>query len=510
MPKRKEILRLLDLGMSQRMIMSSLQVSGNDVVRMRKFCVERNISFSQAMKLSDEVINEDHRKEVKIGSARRPDYPYIHEELKKKGVTLKLLHDEYVEECKTLNAEYLKYTQFCNVYKDYVEEKKLTMHIERKPGERIEVDWSGGTVPIYDVTGKEIVDKAYLFVGVLPFSQYMYCEASLKMDSEAWINIHINMFRYFDGVADILQCDNLKTGVISHKKYDEIIYNQSYQEMCEYYNTAVLAARVRSPKDKASSESSVGYLTNEIIGRLRNCRFTSVFELNDKILEVLNELNNKPFQKRDYSRSYVYENEEKAYLKPLPDKPYEFAIWKKAIVQYNYHIACDSNYYSVPYALLRKEVDLRISRYMIEIFYRNQRIASHPRILSGKGKYVTLEEHMPENHKKYGEWNKDRIIEWSKKIGDNTYQLICDIFSKAKFEVQVYSQCITILKLADRYSKDTLERACEYIRSRHISPIHKNFMMVIDNLQSDKNNNTSQRKDDGAIIRGASYYGKRQ
>lgn len=510
MSKKREILRLLDLGLSQRSITLSAHVSPNRVSEMRQFCKERNLTYSEALKLSDEVIDGEKKKqEEKTYGAARPDCPYIHEELKKKGVTLKSLHDEYVEECIEADQDYLKYTQFCNVYKDYVEDNKLTMHIERKPGERIEVDWSGGTVPIYDATGKEIIDKAYLFVGVLPFSQYMYCEASLNMDSEAWINCHINMFRYFDGVATILQCDNLKTGVISHKKYDEIIYNRNYQEMCEYYDTAVLAARVRAPKDKASSEGSVGYLTNQIIGKLRNHHFTSIFELNEKILEVLKELNDKPFQKRDYSRTYVYENEEKAYLKKLPEKPFEYAVWKKAIVQYNYHIGFENNYYSVPYSLLRKEVDLRISRYMIEIFYKNERIVSHPRILSGKGKYETLEEHMPENHKMYGQWNKERIIEWSKKIGDHTYRLIASVFDRARFEVQVYNQCITILKLSDKYGKETLESACQYILEKQISPIHKNFKMVIELLQSSDENKT-ERKDDGAIIRGASYYGKRQ
>ena len=157
-----------------------------------------------------------------VNSAKRPDCAYIHSELKKKGVTLKLLHDEYKEECIVTGEDYLKYTQFCNVYKDYVEDNKLVMHIERKPGERIEVDWAGTTIPIYDATQKEIIDKAYLFVGVLPFSQYMYAAASLDMKTEAWINHHINMFRYFGGVASILQCDNLKTGVISHKKEEDI------------------------------------------------------------------------------------------------------------------------------------------------------------------------------------------------------------------------------------------------------------------------------------------------
>ncbi|MBR0418349.1 MAG: hypothetical protein IJI66_04210, partial [Erysipelotrichaceae bacterium] len=150
MSKKREILRLLDLGLSQRSIVMSAHVSPNRVSEMRQFCTQRNLAYSEALKLSDEEIDGEKKKEVKTFCVVRPDCPYIHEELKKKGVTLKSLHDEYVESCLETKQDYLKYTQFCNVYKEYVEDNKLTMHIERKPGERIEVDWSGGSVPIYD------------------------------------------------------------------------------------------------------------------------------------------------------------------------------------------------------------------------------------------------------------------------------------------------------------------------------------------------------------------------
>ena len=175
----------------------------------------------------------------------------------------------------------------------------------------------------------------------------------------------------------------------------------------------------------------------------------------------------------------------------------------------NYHVCYEYNYYSVPYTYFRKEVDLRISQYMIEIFNKGERIASHPRILTGKGKYVTLEEHMPENHKLYGEWNKDRIIEWSKDIGQSTYEVISKIFSNARFEVQIYNQCITILKLADKYSKETLESACRYLLDKDITPIHRNFMIVIDSISNNTNSN-NEKKNDGALLRGSSYYGKKK
>lgn len=292
--------------------------------------------------------------------------------------TLMILWEEYVEESIALNESYLKYTQFCNIYKQYVEDHQLAMHIEHKPGEKCEIDWMGTTIPIYDISLQGIVDKAYLFVGVLPFSQYMFAQATLDMKEESWINHHIDMFNYFGGVPLICVCDNCKTAIISHKRYEEIIINKAYYEMAEYYGTAVIPARVRSPRDKNSAEGSVGYLTNQIVGRLRNHKFSSLKELNDQILVELKRLNSKEFQKRDYSRTYVFENEEKEYLNNLPDTPYEYAIWKDATVSYNYHVQFERNYYSVPFQYVKLKVQLRITKRLIEIYIDNVRIASHP------------------------------------------------------------------------------------------------------------------------------------
>lgn len=449
---------------------------------------------------------QNKRKEVK-SIHRQPDCKHIHQELKRKGVTLMILWEEYVEESIALNESYLKYTQFCNIYKQYVEDHQLAMHIEHKPGEKCEIDWMGTTIPIYDISLQGIVDKAYLFVGVLPFSQYMFAQATLDMKEESWINHHIDMFNYFGGVPLICVCDNCKTAIISHKRYEEIIFNKAYYEMAEYYGTAVIPARVRSPRDKNSAEGSVGYLTNQIVGRLRNHKFSSLKELNDQILVELKRLNSKEFQKRDYSRTYVFENEEKEYLNNLPDTPYEYAIWKDATVSYNYHVQFERNYYSVPFQYVKLKVQLRITKRLIEIYIDNVRIASHPRVLTGVNKYITKKEHMPENHRTYGEWNSQRIINWAKAIGPNTYEVICNIFMNARIEQQVYNQCLTILKLKDKHSVDMLEAASEIVLSKHITPIHKNFKTVLNDIQEEKNK--QKEENNYALVRGGEYFGGR-
>lgn len=505
MSKEKEIIRLSHQGFSQRSICKMLRTSDRKIKQIKDKLDKLNLTYDDVKDMDDETFLDliTERKEVKF-TQRRPDCKHVHEELKRKNVTLMLLWEEYVEEAQLLNESYLKYTQFCNVYKEYVESNKLTMHINRKPGEKCEVDWAGSTQPLYDKSLQNIIGKAYIFIGVLPFSQYMFAQASIDMKEEAWINHHIDMFNYYGGVPLICVCDNCKTAVISHKKYEEIIYNKTYSEMAEYYGTAVMAARVRAPRDKNSAESSVGYASRQILGRLRDVKFNTIMELNERIRAELKKLNDKEFQKREYSRSYVLENEEKEYLSPLPIMPYEYAIWSTATVNYNYHIQFERNYYSVPYQYLNKEVNVRTTRQLVEIYYNNIRIASHPRVTIGRNVYKTIDNHMPDNHKAYGEWNSERIKNWAKTIGPSTYQVISNIFMNARIEQQVYNQCITIIKLKDKYSVKLLEAAAKLILEKHITPIHRNFKIAIENMQENKEN--EKKENNYALVRGASYY----
>lgn len=507
MLKEREIIRLLHQGISQRSICKMIKTSDRKIRQIINKLNELNLTYDDVKNMNDETFLElfkTKKKEVK-SIHRQPDCNHIHQELKRKGVTLMILWEEYVEESIALNETYLKYTQFCNVYKKYVETHQLAMHIEHKPGERCETDWMGSTIPIYDISLTNIIDKAYLFVGVLPFSQYMFAQATLDMKEESWINHHIDMFNYFGGVPLMCVCDNCKTAIISHKKYEDIIFNKAYYEMAEYYGTAIMPARVKAPRDKNSVEGSVGYLTNQIVGRLRNYKFSSLYELNMCIFNEIEKLNHKEFQKRKYSRKYVFETEEKEYLNQLPEMPYEYALWKEATVSYNYHVQFERNYYSVPYRYVKHIVQLRITKRMIEIYSNHIRIASHPRVLTGVNKYITKKDHMPENHKLYGEWNSKRIMNWAKTIGPNTYEVICQIFINARIEQQVYNQCLTILKLKDKYSVSMLEAASKIIISKHITPIHRNFKTVLDNIQDEKNEKI--KKNNYALIRGGEYFG---
>jgi len=310
---------------------------------------------------------------------------------------------------------------------------------ERKPGETMEVDWAGQTAKLIDTDTGEPLD-AYVFVAALPYSGYAYAEAFWGQDQEAWTSAHVNAFNFFDGVARILVPDNLKTGVIKNTRA-ELVLNKAYQELAEHYGTAIIPARVRAPKDKATVEGTVGVVSTFILAAIRNQQFFSLRELNEVIRERLHLLNHKPFQKKDGSRATMFA-QERASLLPLPAQAFELAVWKIATVQYNYHIAADGQFYSVPFDYIKRKVDVRLTRGVVEVFFEGTRLCSHVRLYGHQGQYSTQEGHMPPNHQKYQQWNGERFRKWASKIGPSTAAVVEGILTGYKVEQQGYRACI--------------------------------------------------------------------
>jgi ISPsy14, transposase len=332
------------------------------------------------------------------------------------------------------------------------------------------------------------------------------------MNQESWIAAHVNAFRYYGGVTRILQCDNLKTGVVSHGK-NEITLNKAYNEMAEHCGTAILPCRVRAPKDKAMVEGTVGVISNFILGFLRNRRFLSLNELNTAVFERLEMLNRAPFQKREGSRASEFE-EEKPFLLPLPTRPFELAEWKIATVAPNYHISVDKMNYSVPYEYIKQKVDVRITKATIEVFFCGSRICSHPRLYGRANQYSTVEAHMPPNHQQYIQWNGDRFRKWASKIGHYTETVVSAILSGYKVEQQGYKACMGILKLADKYTSDHLESACKKALTFTPRPSLKNIQAILSSGQ-DRSSESVEQEDKPSssqygFTRGAEYYAGRK
>lgn len=512
MSKEKQILQLLRDGHSQRRIADMLSVSRNTVAKTAKAAMVHPVA---AETIDDMDEQELHRilfpESAHIPVLVMPDFAYIHKELLKNGVTLKLLWEEYVDTCHGSGQPPYMYSQYCKLYQDYVDSNKLTMHIQHKPGDKLMVDWDGKTLPLYDrVTGKNC--KVYLFVATLPFSMYCYAQACLTMKEEDWINVHVAMYEYFGGVTRILTPDNLKTGILSNKKYEDPVANRAYQELADHYQTALLPARVLAPRDKAAVEGTVGNLTSHIIARLRNRKFFDISEMNSAIRKELDRFNQVPFQKKDGCRYSVFKEEEVPFLMPLPAHPYEFAQWKTATVQLNYHIAIDTQNYSVPYEYVRKKVDVRYTKSSIEVFYKGTRICSHKRLYGRRGQYATAIEHMPANHQLYNEWDRARFLKWAASIGPSTNQVVQKLFSSYRIEEQAYKGCLSLLKLADKYTPERLEQACLAALERIPSPRYKNIRLILES-GGDKTTGIPEKEpnpsvaDPYAIVRGAAYYG---
>lgn len=514
MTKYREILRLKSLGFSDRNIAHSCGVSRNTVTKVTKRAMEINLSWPLDFNMTDSALEKLLFPKDKSATNRRvPDFDYIRKELLRNRVNKKLLWMESCEECHMNVEEPLMYSQFCYYIQKEEEKCRATMHIQRKPGEQIEVDWARDSAYIIDPDTGEITD-AWIFVGVLTYSQYAFVKAYMDEKTYNWIKAHIQMFEFFGGVTPMLVSENCTTAV-NHTKSDwySTALNTTYHEMAEHYNLAIVPARVRKPKDKPNVEESVGKISTWITAALRNEQFFSLSELNAAIREKLDAYNARKFQKKECSRLSLFLGEEMPLLAPLPATPFELAEWKQATVQFNYHVAAEKMFYSVPYQYIKNKVDVRITDTTIEIFYNHKRIASHRRLYGRSGQYSTVTEHMPQDHQKYLEWNGDRFRRWADSIGINTSKVVDGILTSGRVEQQSYRSCMGLLKLAEKYSPAKLEQACTKALDYSGKPSYKSISNLLAAMKSEPDSVSdttgipkAEAKPHG-IIRGARYYG---
>ena len=509
MTQYREILRLNSMNISGRKIAETLHCSRNTVAKTLEAAKKHNISWPLSKEQTDSVLEKlfYSRGKINLSNKRMPDFEYVRKELKKNGVSKKLLWIEYLEQCRISGDEPFKYSQFCHYILQDEIKHRATMHINRKPGEQIEVDWAGDPAYIIDLaTGEKI--KAYVFVGLLNYSLYTYAEAFINQKENSWIDAHVHMYEYFGGVSKILVPDNCKTAVLHNTGFNKQELNKTYSEMAEHYGTAIIPARVRTPKDKASVEGAVGNISTYIIAALRNQEFFSLEELNAAIWKKLDEFNRLPFQKKEGSRYDLFRQEEQPLLLALPPTRFEMATWKQATVQYNYHIFCDGMLYSVPYEFLKRKVEVRLTAKLVEIFYKQRRIAVHTRLYGRRNQYSTTVEHMPQEHQQFLTWNGDRFRDWAKKYGPSTAGVIEHILTSKKVEQQTYRSCMSILRLADKYSAQQLEAVCLKIVDAHVTPSYKvikDLITVGAKTDSKPSPSTPPSKPLG-IVRGADFY----
>ena len=511
MRKIKEVLRLrFANGSSIRQISKSCDIGRTTVSDYIERAKKAGLTWPLPVNLDDQAIEALLYPSVNNGALNKcsmPSMDYLYHELKRKSVTLNLLWYEY----KQANPDGYQYSRFCELYRGWVKKLDVSLRQEHRAGEKLFIDYAGQTVPIISLTTGEIT-QAQIFLAVLGASNYTYAEATSSQELPFWIKSHVRAFEFFGGVPQILVPDNLKSGVTHPCRYEPDI-NPTYQDLAEHYGTVVIPARSRKPKDKAKAEVGVLIVERWILAAIRNHTFFSIAELNKEISQRLPELNNRKFQKLDTTRRNLFSTIDQPALQPIPSTAYEYAEWKKARVNIDYHIEVLRYYYSVPYQLAREQVDVRVSDSTVEVLFKNRRVASHVRSFR-EGGFTTLPEHMPKSHQKHLEWTPSRIINWARTNGQRTQKLISHILENKPHPEQGFRSCLGIMRLAKEYSPERLEAACD--RALVIKGYsYKNVKSILKNgldqqpllfEQKDEISNTL----DHPNVRGKQYYTEKE
>ena len=457
MRKIREVFRLkFDCDLSNRQIANSCSIARSTVAEYLFRFQQAALSWPLSQDIDDNQLEQllyPQLPAVPPEQRAVADWSDVHQQLRHKSVTLMLLWQEYKE----LHPSGYQYSQFCYLYRQWAGRIDPVMRQEHRAGEKMFVDYAGMTVAVFDMQSAKM-RQAQIFVAVLGASNYTYAEATWSQTLPDWIGSHCRSFAFFGGVPQLVVPDNLKAGVNKACFYEPDI-NPTYLDMANHYGTAVVPARVKKAKDKAKVEVAVQVVERWILARLRNRQFFSLSQLNEAIAELLVDLNSKPFQKLPGCRKQLFDTLDRPALNPLPAKPYQYAEWKKATVNIDYHIEVERHYYSVPYQLIKNKLDVRITQRTIECFYKNKRVASHIRSYQ-KGRHTTVKEHMPKSHQKWAQWTPDRFIRWAGKVGPHTQTLIETILNSRAHPQQGFRSCLGILRLAKSYGNQRLEAAC--------------------------------------------------
>lgn len=465
MEKVREVLRLSELGFKQRAIARATGVARSSLQEYLRLAEVEKITYTSAVAMTDTELREAFKKQ-RPGRSRvavsDPDFAQVHRNMmSRKGVTLELLWKEWKASCK---GEY-SYSTFCRRYHEHIRHTQLEMRQSYTPGELLLSDYAGATLAYWGHDGKET--EIQIFVACLGFSNLIYAEASHGQTIPDWINSHIRAFGYFGGVTSAVVIDNLKAGVKKSDRYEPEI-NKTFEEFGAHYTTTIFPVRARKPRDKAKVEQAVQQVERAILAPLRNRRFTSLAEINAAIAELLEQLNSRTMKDYGVSRRELFTSAEKHTLLALPALPFIIASWKRARVGLDYHIEFERHRYSVPYHLARKEVMIKSTEKVIEVFCDNQRVASHRRDHKPY-EFSTIEAHMPPQHLVVKSWTEENFVAWSKTVGEQMTRLVVRILNTPQFRQQSYRSILGIQRISTKTTSSIAEAAAARANERNIS-----------------------------------------
>ena len=461
MRKTREILRLKELKRSHREISRVLGVGGATVSEAAARARAAQLDWAAVATMSDvELEARLYPRPATDVERPLPDPATLDIELRKTGVTLRLLHHEYLEQNRV--GAY-GYTQFCAHYNGWKKTQSLTMRQVHVAGDKLFVDYSGKKPSIIDVeTGDAI--EVELFVAVLGASNYTYAEVTRSQTVPDWVMSHVRALEYLRGVPAAIVPDQLKSGVTKSCRYEPGV-QRTYDELARHYDTVIFPARPLHPRDKAKVEVGVQIAQRWILARLRHHRFFSIDEMNDRIAELVEDLNTRTMRRYRASRRELFEKLEVPVLKPLPATRFSYGEWKKARVNIDYHVVFDDHFYSAPYQMVGEEVWIRATGLTIEIFTESSELRSDNRVGSHlrsykPGRHTTSDEHRSVLHLKHAEWTPERIVSWAKTIGANAALLVEKILSERKHPEHGYRSCLGIIRLDKKYGHERVDAAC--------------------------------------------------
>jgi transposase len=503
MRKIREILRLLwCCGLRVRATARACDVSHSTVLEYRRRAEEAELVWEDVEKLEQADLEQRLFPEsAKAPSRPLPVWSEIHQELKRPGVTLQLLWEEYKAEHR---EDGYQYSRFCELYGEWRGRLSLSMRQTHKAGEKLFVDYCGQTVPIQDPSTGEL-RKAQIFVAVLGASNYTYAEATWSQSLSDWTGSHVRTLEHLGGVPELVVPDNLKSGVSRACRYEPEL-NPTYRDLAMHYGTAVVPARVRKPKDKSKVEGGVLVVERWILARLRHRQFFSLHELNAEVSDLLVRLNERPFKKLPGTRRTQFEALDKPALKALPSTRFEYADWHKVRPGADYHVEVERHHYSVPYQLVGKELEARVSASSVEVLHGGHRVACHVRS-SVAGGHTTLLEHMPPSHRGHAEQTPQKLLSWAEQTGESTCEVVSTILVSKPHPQQGFNSCLGLKNLSRRYGPERLEAACT--RALEIGGLsYKSIRSILQSGldRAPPQKATRSRRIEHQNVRGASYY----
>ena len=499
MRKIKDVLRLkLDARLSHEQTAAALGISKGVVAKYASLAAAAGLDWA-AVQCLDETALE---RRLLVAPQRQsdfiqPDYGRVHQELRRKGMTLMLLWEEHRTE--HADAQTYSYSQYCENYRRFAKRLKRSMRQVHHAGEKLFIDFAGPTVPLTDG------GRAHIFVAALGASSYTFACATAHETMADWLGATAAALAFIGGVPQLIVPDNPRALIADANRYEPRA-NDTVLDFARHYGTSFLPARARHPQDKAKVESAVQVVERWIMARLRGQRFASVHEVNQAIAPLLERLNQRPFQKLPGSRTSAFAELDAPALQALPAQPYELATFKTVKVHIDYHVEVERHRYSVPHALVGQVLEARITRTAVELLHRGQRVASHARN-ERQGGFSTTAAHLPAAHRAHMEWTPQRLINWGRSIGPATAVAVTRLLEENKHPEHGYRACLGLLSLAKRYGKDRLEAgstlalqlgACQY---RHVRDILAN--------NRDRHAGVAQAEwtsPDHAHVRGPNYY----